>query len=165
MIVMRLCFAALIACTAFTAELPVIPGDSTRGAKLFENEQCSKCHAVNGRGGKIGLDLGRIVNRNYTPAQLTSAMWNHAPVMWAAMEGAGIATPKLSPEGAADLFAFFYSARFFDSAGEAGRGKATFDARKCSVCHGIEQSKAEGAPPVVKWESLGDPIHLVQQMW
>jgi mono/diheme cytochrome c family protein len=144
---------------------PVVPGDSTRGAKLFEAEQCIKCHAVNGRGGRVGLDLGKMVNRDYRPAHLASAMWNHAPVMWAAMEGAGIATPKLTPEGAADLFAFFYSARFFDSAGEAGRGKTTFDARKCSVCHGIEQSKAEGAPPVVKWESLGDPIQLVQQMW
>jgi hypothetical protein len=34
-------------------------------------------------------------------------MWNHAPVMWAAIEGAGIEKPKLSPESAADLFAFF----------------------------------------------------------
>src|SRR5215475_8697186 len=93
---------ALFATAACAAVLPVIPGDSTRGARLFENEQCIKCHAVNGRGGKIGLDLGRIVNRNYTPAQLTSTMWNHAPTMWATMEKSGIAHPKLTPEGAAD---------------------------------------------------------------
>src|SRR5919202_1756584 len=100
----------VIVFAARAAVLPVIPGDSTRGAKLFESEQCIRCHAVNGRGGKIGLDLGRIVNRSYTPAQLTSTMWNHAPVMWAAMESAKIQVPKLTPEGAADLFAFFYSA-------------------------------------------------------
>ena len=41
------------------------------------------------------------------PALLASTMWNHAPVMWAAIEGAGIEKPKLSPESAADLFAFF----------------------------------------------------------
>lgn len=158
-------FLYLTAVAACAAELPVIPGDSTRGAKLFENEQCIRCHAVNGRGGKIGLDLGRTVNRNYTPAQLTSTMWNHAPVMWAAMEGAGIERPKLTPEGAADLFAFFYSAHFFDKAGDAGRGKSLFDARKCGVCHGITQSRAESAPAVVQWESLADPIHLAQQMW
>ena len=35
------------------AVLPVIAGDSIRGAKLFEAEQCIKCHAVNGRGGKV----------------------------------------------------------------------------------------------------------------
>ena len=157
--------ALVLAVAAQAAELPVIPGDSTRGARLFESEQCIKCHAVNGRGGKIGLDLGRTVNRNYTPAQLASTMWNHAPVMWAAIEGAGIEQPKLSPEGAADLFAFFYSARFFDKAGDAARGKTAFETRKCVVCHGITDSKAESAPPVAKWESLADPIQLVQQMW
>src|SRR5215831_6669706 len=155
----------VIAFAARAAVLPVIPGDSERGARLFENEQCIRCHAVNGRGGKIGLDLGRIVNRNYTPAQLTSTMWNHAPVMWAAMNDAGIAHPKLTPEGAADLFAFFYSAHFFDKPGEPGRGKSVFDARRCGQCHGVTESRAEGAPPVTRWDSLADPILLAQQMW
>jgi cytochrome c2 len=147
------------------AVLPVIAGDSIRGAKLFEAEQCIKCHAVNGRGGKVGLDLGRVVNRGYTPAHLTSAMWNHAPTMWGAMEAAKIETPQLTPQGAADLFAFFYSARFFDKPGEAAGGQAMFESKQCGTCHGITESRAEGAPPVDKWESLADPILLVQQMW
>ncbi len=145
--------------------LPVIPGDSVRGAKLFEAEQCIHCHAVNGRGGKIGLDLGRVVHRNYTPAHLASAMWNHAPTMWGVMEAAKIETPQLTPQDAADLFAFFYSARFFDKPGEAASGKALFESRQCGTCHGITDSRAEGATPVEKWESLADPILLVQQMW
>lgn len=161
----RLGMAALSLAAAHAASLPVIPGDSARGARLFEEERCIHCHAVNGRGGKIGLDLGRIVNRSYTPAQLASTMWNHAPVMFGAIEAAGIEKPKLTPEGAADLFAFFYSAHFFDKPGQAERGKAGFDAKRCSVCHGITESKAEGAPPVEKWDSLADPILLVQQMW
>ena len=150
---------------AQAATLPVIPGDSTRGAELFEAEQCIRCHAVNGRGGKMGLDLGRVVHRNYTPAHLTAAMWNHAPTMWGAMEAARIQTPKLTPQGAADLFAFFYSARFFDKPGEAAQGKAMFEARRCGTCHGIADSRAESATPVAQWESLADPILLVQQMW
>jgi mono/diheme cytochrome c family protein len=161
----RLVAAAVLLAAAHAANLPVIPGDSARGARLFEAERCIRCHAVNGRGGRIGLDLGRYVSRNYTPAQLASTMWNHAPVMFGAMEAAGIEKPKLTPEGAADLFAFFYSAHFFDKPGQSERGKAAFDAKQCGVCHGITESKAEGAPPVEKWESLGDPILLVQQMW
>ena len=51
--------ALLVAVGLRAAALPVIPGDSTRGAQLFESEQCIKCHAVNGRGGKIGLWGGR----------------------------------------------------------------------------------------------------------
>src|SRR5205807_2032912 len=136
-----------------------------RGARLFEEEQCIKCHAVNGRGGKLGLDLSKFVPRNYSPAHLASSMWNHAPTMWAAIQTNGIQQPKLTPEGAADLFAYFYSKRFFDSGGgDAARGKATFDAKHCGNCHGITESKAEGATPVAKWESLADPVLLVRQM-
>ena len=64
--------------------------------------------------------------------------------MWGAMESAGIEKPKLSPEDAADLFAFFYSARFFEGPGDAARGQQTFNSRQCGVCHGIEDSRAEG---------------------
>jgi cytochrome c2 len=155
----------LLVSTAAAAVLPVIPGDSDRGAKLFEDEQCIKCHAVNGRGGKIGLDLARTAPHNFSPAHLASAMWNHAPTMWAAIQSAGIQQPKLTPEGAADLFAYFYSQRFFDATGDAKRGKAAFTAKRCEVCHGITNSRAEGATPVAKWESLADPVLLVRQMW
>jgi mono/diheme cytochrome c family protein len=81
------------------------------------------------------------------------------------MEQAGIETPKLSPESAADLFAYFYSARFFEKPGNSARGKQTFEAKHCTSCHGISNSHAEGAPPVAHWESLSDPILLVRQMW
>ncbi len=145
--------------------LPVVPGDSERGEKLFESERCVQCHSVDGKGGRTAPDLGRQIDRSFTPAQLASTMWNHAPVMWAAIEGAGIEKPRLSPEGAADLFAFFYSSRFFDKPGDAARGKQAFAAKHCAECHGITESRAESAPPVVKWESLGQPILLVQQMW
>ena len=89
------------------ATLPVIPGDSERGASLFQTERCIQCHSIDGKGGKIAPDLGKQIDRSFTPAQLASTMWNHAPVMWAAIQGAGIEKPKLSPEGAADLFAYF----------------------------------------------------------
>jgi mono/diheme cytochrome c family protein len=78
-------------------------------------------------------------------------------------------------EDAADLFAFFYSSRYFDKPGDAARGKAAqpveqsfqsnFAARHCADCHGVRESRAESALPVAKWESLGHPIVLVQQMW
>lgn len=157
--------ATVLMLNAQTAELPVIPGDSARGARLFRSQRCVRCHAVNGIGGRVGIDLGRSVSRSYTPAQLASTMWNHAPVMWSVMEGSGIQPPRLTSEDAADLFACFCSARFFDRPGDAARGQQTFTARQCSSCHGIENSRAEGAPPVARWESLADPVVLVRQMW
>jgi mono/diheme cytochrome c family protein len=155
----------LLALSASAALPPVIPGDSERGARLFQDERCVECHSVNGKGGKMAFDLSSRVDRGFTPAQLASAMWNHAPVMWSAMEGAGIERPVLSPSDAADLFAYLYSTRFFDQPGDAARGKQAFTDRHCADCHGITESRAEGAPPVVKWESIGQPVVLVQQMW
>src|SRR5258708_26697912 len=45
-----------------------------------------------------------------------------------------------SPKDAADLFAYFYSTRFFDTPGDVARGKITFDAAHCGQCHGINDS-------------------------
>jgi len=161
----ELLVAGLLTLSSHAQDKPVIPGDSTRGAQIFESEHCIKCHAVNGRGGKVGIDLGKMISRSYTPAHLASAMWNHAPTMWSAIDAAGMETPKLTPTTAADLFAFFYSARFFDKAGDVESGEELFENKQCAVCHGITDSRAEGAPAVSNWESLADPIILAQQMW
>jgi mono/diheme cytochrome c family protein len=142
-----------------------IAGDSARGEKLFTTEQCIQCHSINGKGGLVGPDLGRIIDRGFSPAGLAGLMWNHAPAMWEAMEKRGVQRASLSPESAADLFAYFYSVRFFDKPGDAGRGRAIFTSRKCGDCHGIAEPKEPGAPPVTSWESLGHPIVLARQMW
>lgn len=154
---------AMGALSAAAAPLPV--GDARRGAQLFESQQCIQCHSVNGRGGNIAPDLTRRVDRDYTPAVMASLMWNHAPAMWSAMKQLGVEKGTMTPESAADLFAYFVSARYFEKPGDAGRGKMAFSAKHCAECHGITTSNAAGAPPVAKWESLGDPLVLVQQMW
>src|SRR5271170_4149530 len=103
--------------------------DSARGAQLFESLSCVQCHSINGTGGTIGPDLGRRVDRNFTPAMLAATMWNHAPTMWAAMRERNIRAGDLDAPAAADLFAYFYSAHFFDRPGDAGRehlGRARF---------------------------------------
>src|SRR5262245_3431656 len=90
------------------------PADSGRGERLFETLWCIECHKIGGRGGSVGPDLGRAVDRDFSPASLAATMWNHAPQMWAAMRDRGIASGALDEAGAGDLFAFFYSARFFE---------------------------------------------------
>jgi len=100
-----------------------IPGDAGRGEKTFATQGCVHCHSVGGKGGTVGPDLGRRIGRSYTPSLMASLMWNHAPEMWSAMEKTGLARPQLGAEQAADLFAYFYAARYFEQAGDAGRGK------------------------------------------
>src|ERR1051325_4215768 len=115
----------------------VVAADSARGGRLFESLECIQCHAINGKGPSIGPDLGRMVDRNFTPATLTSIMWNHAPTMWAAMRERGIHAGEVNEQAAADLFAYFYSVRFFEQPGDASRGKRVFASGRCTQCHGL----------------------------
>jgi cytochrome c2 len=167
-LILNIATAAVAFAVAAIAQEPkpyVISGDSARGQKIFDSQHCVQCHSVNGRGGKMGADFGTIVNRNFTPGQLASTMWNSAPIMWAAIQSGTIPPPRISPEDAADLFAYFYSTRFFDRPGDGLRGQIVFAGKHCGECHGTADSRGESAPPIAKWESLADPVVLVQQMW
>jgi mono/diheme cytochrome c family protein len=164
MSIVRFAAAAAVAAWGWGAS-GIVPGNAQAGAELFQTEQCIQCHSLNGKGGSTAPDLGRRVDRDFTPAVMASTMWNHAPSMWAAMRQRGIVKAELSPASAADLFAYFVSARYFDKPGDAGRGKQAFTALHCAECHGVTSSPLAAAPPVARWESLADPVVLAQQMW
>jgi mono/diheme cytochrome c family protein len=162
--VVRITAAGILALAgALAADAPM--GDARRGEQIFLAERCVQCHSIHGRGGSLAPDLGTHIGRDFTPTIMATLMWNHAPEMWEVMKTQGVAPPTLSTEAAADLFAYFVSARFFEKPGDAGRGKQAMTAKHCFECHGITQSNAAGAPPVSKWESLADPAVLAQQMW
>lgn len=156
---LKLCIVSVVTYSLCAAAVPL--GDSARGAELFRSQKCSVCHSVNGQGGKSGPDLGRTAGRGYTPAAMASLMWNHAPQMWEAMERASMKPPRLTTQQAADLYAYFYSARFFEKKGDAGRGKKLFAEKGCAGCH---QGQG-GVPDVSKWPAITDPIELARQMW
>ena len=140
--------------------------DSKRGATLFREQRCTNCHAVGGSGASTAPDLGRRLDRNYTPAGIASLMWNHAPVMWQAIAKQGFAMPQLTESQAADLFAYFYAAHYFERPGEAQRGKALFASKHCVECHALKPNgAAKVGPPVSEWKALTDPTVLVQRMW
>lgn len=142
-----------------------LPMDSTRGRDVFETQGCIQCHRLNGHGGTIGPDLGRIVDRGFTPAMLAATMWNHAPRMWSAMRARNFSAQPLTNQDAADLFAAFYAAHYFDMAADAARGKAVFTADACSHCHGLETSVLPAATPVSRWSALSQSVALVADMW
>jgi len=143
----------------------VVAADSARGAQLFETLSCVQCHSINGKGGKVAPDLGRRIDRDFTPASLAATMWNHAPTMWASMRARNIGAGDLNEQAAADLFAYFYSARFFEKLGDAGRGKRLFSSKHCADCHGLTDSKLPEAKPVSQWESIGQPLDMVNALW
>src|SRR2546427_6282125 len=157
--------AILSAVLAAPLGAKLMPGDSKRGTEVFRTQSCVMCHSIRGEGGKAGPDLGRVFGRGFTPLSMASTMWNHAPVMWEAMEKQGIRKPSLTEQQAADLFAYFHSVGFFERSGDAGRGKQVFLSKRCAECHGLSSPIAGGGPPVAAWGSLVAPIELVRQMW
>ena len=157
--------ALLFAASSNWCHAATIPADSSRGARILETNSCLQCHRINGKGGTGGSDLGWRIGRNCTPAALAATMWNHAPQMWAAMRAGDTPRPDLDEQAAADLFAYFYAVRFFEKSGDAERGKAAFDSKGCSSCHGLQQAKVAGVVPVSQWESASEPIALASAMW
>jgi mono/diheme cytochrome c family protein len=138
--------------------------DARRGADFFKTQMCVNCHGVQGTAAGKAPDLGRRLDRNYTPAGIAAVMWSHAPVMWGDMAQQNIPVPQVTPAQSADLFAYFYASRYFEKPGEAERGKQLFQSKHCSECHAITGANGIG-PAVERWESLAAPILLIQQMW
>jgi mono/diheme cytochrome c family protein len=150
---------------AFASRAADFTADSARGAQLFQTLDCGGCHSVNGRGARIAGDLTKVGDRDYTPASFTATMWNHATVMWGMMKDREIRTGDLHPQGAADLLAYFYSARFFEHPGDAGRGVRLFSEKHCMDCHGDKSNRPASAKPVSQWTAVSDPVALVGEMW
>jgi len=143
--------------------VPVASGantaDARRGAEFFTQQKCDQCHGSTG-----APDLTRRQSREYTPAGIAARMWNHAPRMWEAMQRSGLTRPSIDKSQAADLFAFYYSTRYFETRSDAGRGKKVFHDKGCEGCHSITGTGGPGTP-VAKWTSLTDPVALVSAMW
>lgn len=135
------------------------PGNPRRGEELFASKGCTSCHAINGSGAKVGPDLGQTLRGSLT--QVTGAMWNHGPAMWARMAQKGVAQPQLDPEEAADLVSFLYYLQFIDPPGDATRGEHVFRDSKCASCHETEGKKA----PVLDDQRFESSLEIVAAMW
>jgi len=76
-------------------------GDATRGKEVFVAKYCSKCHGEGGSG--PNLVAGAAAR---SPAQLASAMWNHAPKMEEKVQELGLEWPTLTATDVGDLLAY-----------------------------------------------------------
>ncbi|MEX1309916.1 MAG: cytochrome c [Candidatus Sulfomarinibacteraceae bacterium] len=140
---------------------------ASRGLRILEERQCLTCHSISGEGAGTAADLGkRSITSEYSPAGLAALMWNHGPTMWEQMRQRSIEVAPLAVSEADDLFAYFWSLRYFDPRGEAIRGKSLFATKQCATCHSLTSEVATSeAPPVADWAGLSDPELWAQQLW
>ncbi len=141
----------------------VVPGTPERGEKVFSDKACSTCHAINGKGGRVGPDLARGHRTSLT--QFASRMWNHGPAMWAKMKERSIEPPKLTGQEMADLLAYLYTSRYFDPAGNAARGRADLASKGCLGCHSLQGKGGKVAGDFTKSDVVVSPPSLVAGMW
>ena len=142
-----------------------VAADSARGAGLFETLACVQCHSINGKGGTVAPDLGRRIDRDFTPASLAATMWNHAPAMWAAMRDRNVQAGDLNDQGGRRSVCLLLLGAFFRQTGRRRRGKRLFSVKHCADCHGLTDGEIPAAKPVSQWESIGHPMALVDAMW
>jgi mono/diheme cytochrome c family protein len=145
-----------------TAQL--VPGTPGRGEKLFVERRCATCHAVSGKGGKVGPDLGRA-GHDASLTGFAARMWNHGPVMWAKMKQRGIEPPTLGGQDMADILAYLYASRYFDQHASPGRGARLVQAKGCASCHSVRGQGGKLAADFATPSVVATPASLIAAMW
>lgn len=143
----------------------VLPADPGRGWQVFRSKSCLACHAVKGKGGHVGPELGPGRQLPLTVLQFGALMWNHSPEMSRAPEAKAPARPTFEGREIADLVAFLASLRNFEPAGSPYVGHTIFSELGCGRCHG---AAAEGGSSGPALRGRGQPttsVTLATAMW
>jgi mono/diheme cytochrome c family protein len=98
-----------LAAFLFTTQYYEVAGDPVTGSRLFTAKSCAQCHAVGGRGNRVGPALDGLKGSS-SPVLLATAMWNHGPQMAEAMKARGITWPTFRRTELADLMAYIATA-------------------------------------------------------
>jgi mono/diheme cytochrome c family protein len=154
----------LSVCAAWAQPLFTPSQDPLAGARVFGVKGCSKCHSVNGVGGKVGPDLARI-SRPRTFYDLAAGLWNHLQRMTARMQELGITRPRLDARETADLIGFLFTLNYFDSPGNPEAGRKIFTAKRCVLCHTYRGAGGVVGPSLDHLSQFRSPIYVAAAMW
>ncbi len=140
------------------------PGSPRRGQELFRAKRCSACHAIAGRGGRLGPNLGRL-RRDLvgSVSSVAGLMWNHSPVMAAEAARSGIPHVTFSGQEMADIIAYLYFVSYATVTASPDRGAGIFNNR-CAFCHTIGGGPRSG-PDLGAAPGLDEPLSIITAMW
>ncbi len=140
------------------------PGDPRRGRAVFAAKGCGSCHAIAGKGGSGGPDLGGREGELARPvAEIAGEMWNHSLGMGTEFARRGIERATLSAQETADLIAYLYFVNFANVRAVPGRGERLY-ASSCAPCHPLERARTV-APNLAAVPRLTDPVAIIAAMW
>jgi mono/diheme cytochrome c family protein len=142
----------------------VVPGTPERGHKIFVEKKCATCHAVGGKGPRVGPDLGTS-GHHVSLTEFAARMWNHQPAMLERMKQRAITPPKLTGQEMADVLAYLYVSRYFESEGKADRGRALAQDKGCLGCHSVRGVGEKVGADFARSQLVRTPSGLVAGMW
>lgn len=142
----------------------VVPPKPESGSLVFRRKGCANCHGPAGVGTATAPSLRGRESLSSLP-QLVTAMWNHAPRMWDAMDNQGLGYPDLSYREMGELVSFLYFSRYADESGDPIRGAKVFQGKQCARCHAVRGKGGRIGPDLSSGKSLETPIEWTQALW
>ncbi len=139
------------------------PPDPNSGRELFLAKGCSNCHGSSGGGTASGPDL-RSATQRLRVSEIAGTLWNHSSQMAAAMRARGLAFPHFQGDEMADVIAFLYYLRFYDTGGDARAGEEVFAQKGCASCHAADGGGTIG-PDLSESDAIRAPLLLATAMW
>jgi nitric oxide reductase subunit C len=143
-------------------------GDPEAGERLFRERRCNVCHALAGKGGKVGPALDKY-GHYASPIFLTSALWNRGQAMARVMERMRVPRAVMRGNDISDLMAYIRSAngglaRVYIQPGNPQEGEKLFRKKQCAECHALK-GRGKGIGPDLRANLKGSLMQIAGAIW
>ncbi len=161
--ILFLLLAFVVVAMSANPEYP-LPENPAKGATIFVNKGCVKCHAIKGVGGAVGPDLGKVRIMG-SLLEMAGIMWNHSLSMSEMMRDTRIVIPQFTSEEMSSIIAYLYYVNYFDEPGDPEKGEVLFSEKGCLNCHPAPGKGEEIGAPVEDFRRDLSPVAMAQVMW
>jgi cytochrome c2 len=142
----------------------MLRGSAERGWNVFQSK-CIRCHALAGKGGRVGPELGPERELPHSTARFAAVLWNHAPSMLKHAREASLTLPKLDGDEIKDVQTFLISLQYFEPSGSPFLGERVFTERGCARCHGKKAEGTAQGPKIRTGSDAFTTVSLASALW